>query len=261
MGERVNFGKLRDVLEVPDLIGIQLQSYAEFLQLDVPPEQRESKGFQEVFLEVFPIESFDQNCVLDFVRYEIGEPKIPLVDCMKDGGTFAAPLHVVYRLKTAKDTKEERVYMGDIPIMTERGSFVINGAERVIVSQLHRSPGICFEKSRHASGRQLYSFRVIPDHGSWMEVQFDINDLMFIYLDQRRRRRKFLITTFLRAIGYDTTQDLLSVMYNTRKMAVSKLMKVEDPSVYYTAEAVFAGEPPKGNEKKGSSEEPLAPAL
>jgi DNA-directed RNA polymerase subunit beta len=261
MGERVNFGKLRDVLEVPDLIGIQLQSYAEFLQLDVPPEQRESKGFQEVFLEVFPIESFDQNCVLDFVRYEIGEPKIPLVDCMKDGGTFAAPLHVVYRLKTAKDTKEERVYMGDIPIMTERGSFVINGAERVIVSQLHRSPGICFEKSRHASGRQLYSFRVIPDHGSWMEVQFDINDLMFIYLDRRRRRRKFLITTFLRAIGYDTTQDLLSVMYNTRKMAVSKLMKVEDPSVYYTAEAVFAGEPPKGNEKKGSSEEPLAPAL
>jgi DNA-directed RNA polymerase subunit beta len=261
MGERVNFGKLRDVLEVPDLIGIQLQSYAEFLQLDVPPEQRESKGFQEVFLEVFPIESFDQNCVLDFVRYEIGEAKIPLVDCMRDGGTFAAPLHVVFRLKTAKDTKEERVYMGDIPIMTERGSFVINGAERVIVSQLHRSPGICFEKSRHASGRQLYSFRVIPDHGSWMEVQFDINDLMFIYLDRRRRRRKFLITTFLRAIGYDTTQDLLNVMYSTRKVAVSKLMKVEDPSVYYTAEAVFAAAVAKGSGPKGNSEEPLAPAL
>ncbi|NLF15776.1 MAG: DNA-directed RNA polymerase subunit beta [Lentisphaerae bacterium] len=256
MGERVNFGKLRDVLDVPDLIGIQLQSYAEFLQLDMPPEQRENKGFQEVFNEVFPIESFDQHCVLDFVRYEIGEPKIPLVDCMKDGATFAAPLHVVFRLKTAKDTKEERVYMGDIPIMTDRGSFVINGAERVIVSQLHRSPGICFEKSRHASGRQLYSFRVIPDHGSWMEVQFDINDLIFIYLDRRRRRRKFLITTFLRAIGYDTTQELLNVMYTTRKMAVSKLLKVDDPSVFYTAEAVAA---PAADGKV--TDEPLVPAL
>jgi len=260
MGDRQNFGRLREVLEAPDLIGIQLQSYAEFLQLDVPPDQRVNKGFQEVFGEVFPIESFDQNCVLEFVRYEIGEPKTPLVDCMKDGGTFAAPLHVVFRLKTARDTKEERVYMGDIPIMTDRGSFVINGAERVIVSQLHRSPGICFEKSRHASGRQLYSFRVIPDHGSWMEVQFDINDLVFIYLDRRRRRRKFLITTFLRAIGYDSTRDLLEVMYGTRKMTVAKLLKAEDPSVFYTVEAVL---PPEGEKTAGGqgAGEPIVPAL
>jgi DNA-directed RNA polymerase subunit beta len=261
MGERQNFGQLREVLEVPDLIGIQLQSYAEFLQLDAAPEQRANKGFQEVFSEVFPIESFDQNCVLEFVRYEIGEPKTPLVTCMKDGGTYAAPLHVVFRLKTARDTKEERVYMGDIPIMTERGSFVINGAERVIVSQLHRSPGICFEKSRHASGRQLYSFRVIPDHGSWMEVQFDINDLVFIYLDRRRRRRKFLITTFLRAIGYDSARDLLEVMYGIRKVTVAKLLKAEDPSVFYTAEAVFpaAGEGKAADGAKGP--EPIVPAL
>ncbi|MBN2450193.1 MAG: DNA-directed RNA polymerase subunit beta [Lentisphaeria bacterium] len=235
MGERQNFGKLRDVLEVPDLIGIQLQSYVDFLQRGVPPDKRRKQGFQEVFLEVFPIESFDQNCVLDFVRYEIGEPKVPLVDCLKDGGTFAAPLHIVFRLKTTKDTKEERVYMGDIPIMTDRGSFVINGAERVIVSQLHRSPGICFESSRHASGRILYSFRIIPDHGSWMEVQFDINDHVFIYLDRRRRRRKFLISTFLRAIGYDTTRELLEVMYEVRREKVARLAKTEDPSVFYTA--------------------------
>ncbi len=259
MGERQNYGRLREVLGVPDLIGIQLQSYAEFLQLGVPPEQRENKGFQEVFNEVFPIESFDQNCVLEFVRYEIGEPKTPLVDCMKDGGTYAAPLHVVFRLKTARDTREERVYMGDMPIMTERGSFVINGAERVIVSQLHRSPGICFEKTRHASGRELYSFRIIPDHGSWMEVQFDISDLIFIYLDRRRRRRKFLITTFLRAIGYDKTRDLLQVMYGVQKMKVGELLKNEDPSVFFTAAPVLppGTAPAEGDE----SVEPLAPAL
>ena len=238
MGERVNFGKLRDVLEVPDLIGIQLQSYHDFLQVDVPPDSRANQGFQEVFGEVFPIESFDQNCVLDFVRYEIGEPKIRLVECLKDGATYAVPLHVVFRLKTAKDTKEERVYMGDLPIMTDRGSFVINGAERVIVSQLHRSPGICFESSRHASGRILYSFRIIPDHGSWMEVQFDINDHIYIYLDRRRRRRKFLISTFLRAIGYDTTLELLNAVYGVEKISVAKLSKADDSSVFYTAEEI-----------------------
>ena len=253
MGERVNFGKLRDVLEVPDLIGIQLRSYNDFLQADVPPDERVDQGFQEVFKEVFPIQSFDQNCVLDFVRYELGEPKVKLVDCLKDGGTYAVPLHVVFRLKSAKDVKEERVFMGDLPIMTDRGSFVINGAERVIVSQLHRSPGICFESSRHASGRILYSFRIIPDHGSWMEVQFDINDHIYIYLDRRRRRRKFLISTFLRAIGYDTTLELLNAVYGVDKITISKLMKVEDPSVYYTAEDIRVSDDEEAP--------PLVPAL
>jgi DNA-directed RNA polymerase subunit beta len=266
MRERVNFGKLKDVLNVPDLIGIQLDSYTDFLQTDSSPSQRKDQGFQEVFKEVFPIESFDQNCVLDFVRYEIGEPKVDLVSCLKDGGTFAAPLHVVFRLKTAKDTKEERVYMGDIPVMTERGSFVINGAERVIVSQLHRSPGICFESSRHASGRMLYSFRIIPDHGSWMEVQFDINDHIFIYLDRRRRRRKFLISTFLRAIGYDTTEELLEAVYGIQSLSVSKLKKVEDMASWFTAEAIMGGTegeaPAAGAESDEDGEpEPLVPAL
>lgn len=260
MAERVNFGKLKDVLDVPDLIGIQLESYHDFLQAGKAPDEREKKGFQEVFLEVFPIESFDQNCLLDFVRYEIGEPKVPLVMCMKDGGTYAAPLHVVFRLKTAKDTKEERVYMGDIPVMTPGGSFVINGAERVIVSQLHRSPGICFESSRHASGRILYSFRIIPDHGSWMEVQFDINDHIFIYLDRRRRRRKFLISTFLRAIGYDTTRELLDAVYGVQDRTVSQLLKVEDLSVLFTATDVITPAA-EGEEAAAADGEVLVPAL
>ncbi|MBT3379444.1 MAG: DNA-directed RNA polymerase subunit beta [Lentisphaerae bacterium] len=253
MGQRTNFGKLRDVLEVPDLVGIQLESYTQFLQTEVVPEDRANLGFQEVFNEVFPIESFDGQCVLEFVSYEIGEPKASLVTCLKDGGIFAAPLHVTFRLKTGKEIKEERVYMGDIPIMTYRGSFVINGAERVIVSQLHRSPGICFERSRHASGRMLYSFRIIPDHGSWLEVQFDINDLIFIYLDRRRRRRKFLISTFLRAIGHDTNRELLDSLYGIEDVSVAKLAKAEDASRYFTVEDIF--------DSAGESEEPIAPEL
>ncbi|MCK5801332.1 MAG: DNA-directed RNA polymerase subunit beta [Lentisphaeria bacterium] len=254
MGERVDFGQLQDVLDVPDLVGIQLDSYREFLQQDIRPEDREMKGFQQVFQEVFPIESFDQNCVLDFVQYEIGDPKVSLVNCLLDGGTYAAPFHVVFRLKTAKDTKEERVYMGEVPIMTDRGSFVINGAERVIVSQLHRSPGICFESTRHASGRLLHSFRIIPDHGSWMEVQFDINDLVFIYLDRRRRRRKFLISTFLRAIGCPTDKGLLDLVYGVKSISTRALSKVDDLSVLFTAVPVVAPDAKKGDD-------PLVPAL
>jgi len=260
MGERVNFGRLQDILEIPDLIGIQVDSYNEFLQTGVALEQRRNVGFEEVFREVFPIESFDQNCVLDYVQYEVGEPKTPLVDCMLDGGTFAAPLHVVFRLKTAKETKEERVYMGDIPIMTDRGSFVINGAERVIVSQLHRSPGICFEKTRHASGRTLYSYRLIPDHGSWMEVQFDINDLIFIYLDRRRRRRKFLVSTFLRAIGYETNHELLNAVYGVEALTIARLAKEDDLSAWFSA-APIGGDPEAGIDPILPALEPLNPEV
>ncbi len=252
MGERKNFGKLRDVLAVPDLVGIQLDSYTSFFQRDVLPEERLNQGFLEVFREVFPIESFDKQCVLDFVQYEIGEPKVPLVACLKDGASFCAPLHVVFRLKTGKETKEERVYMGEMPIMTYRGSFVINGAERVIVSQLHRSPGICFERNRHASGRMLYSYRIIPDHGSWLEVQFDINDLIFIYLDRRRRRRKFLISTFLRAIGYDSNRELLDGVYGVKEISLAKLKKYDDVSTLFTVENVM------GADAEG---EPVVPEL
>ena len=237
MSDRRNFGKLHDVLEIPDLIGLQVDSYENFLQRNVPPEQRKKQGLQEVFEEIFPIQSFDQKMKLEFVSYEIGDcpaGKTDVIDCIKDGKVYDAPLFVNFLLKLPNAEIPERVFMGDIPIMTDRGTFIINGAERVIISQLHRSPGICFEKTRHTSGRFLYSYRVIPDRGSWIDVQFDINDMIQIFLDRRRRRRKFPITTFLRAIGYPTNRDILSEIYTVKTVKVSALTKEEHLDHYYT---------------------------
>jgi DNA-directed RNA polymerase subunit beta len=170
-------------------------------------------GLQAVFKEVFPIESYDGKIVLDFAKFEITEPKKGPVDCLRDGESYAAPLYVTFRLKDGDEVREEDVYMGEVPLMTEQGSFVINGAERVVVSQLHRSPGICFEQNLHPNGTMLYSFRIIPDRGSWVEVQFDTSDNLHIYLDRTRRRRKFLASTFLRALGFNTDDELLSLFY------------------------------------------------
>ena len=241
MSDRRNFGKLKDVLEIPDLIGLQVESYDNFLQRNVPPEQRKKQGLQEVFEEIFPIESFDKKMRLEFVSYEIGDcppGKTDVIDCIKDGKNYDAPIYVNFLLKLPNAEIPERVPMGEIPIMTERGTFIINGAERVIISQLHRSPGICFEKTRHTSGRPLYSYRVIPDRGSWIDVQFDINDKIQIFLDRRRRRRKFPITTFLRAIGYPTNRDILSGIYTVKTVKVSTLLKEEHLDHYYTIDDV-----------------------
>ncbi|OGV45155.1 MAG: DNA-directed RNA polymerase subunit beta, partial [Lentisphaerae bacterium GWF2_44_16] len=240
MPERVNFGNLHDVLEIPDLVGIQIDSYKSFLQKQFGPEKRENQGLQEVFNEVFPIESFDKQLVIEFASYSVGDPKAEIVDCIKDGNTYSAPLHVELVLKNKGAGVSEKVYFGEIPMMTDRGTFVINGAERVIISQLHRSPGICFEKARHSSGRTLYSFRIIPDRGSWMEVQFDINDLIYIYLDRRRRRRKFLITTFLRAIGYETNEEMLSAAYKVGSYTVASLLKEKELATFYTVDNVLS---------------------
>ncbi|HRU00604.1 MAG TPA: hypothetical protein P5239_02785, partial [Victivallales bacterium] len=228
MAERINFGRLNEVLEMPDLIGIQVDSFKDFLQLNVKPQERKNSGLQAIFKEIFPIESFDQQISVDFISYRLSEPKMDPIDCVKDGETYGSGLYVTLALNIKGKKIEEEVYFGDFPMMTERGSFIINGAERVIVSQLHRSPGICFERTRHSSGKAIYSFRIIPDRGSWLEVQFDINDLIFIYLDKKRRRRKFLITTFLRAIGYDTTKELVSSVYETKDYSVSELLKKTD---------------------------------
>jgi DNA-directed RNA polymerase subunit beta len=213
MANRINYGKLTDVIEAPDLIEIQTNSYRDFLQLNVPANKRKRIGLQAVFREVFPIESYDGKVVLDFVKYEISEPKMGPLECLREGQSYAAPLYVTFRLKDGDEVREEDVYMGEVPLMTEQGSFVINGAERVVVSQLHRSPGICFEQNLHPNGTMLYSFRIIPDRGSWLEVQFDTSDNLHIYLDRTRRRRKFLASTFLRALGYDTDDDVLSIFY------------------------------------------------
>ncbi len=228
MSERKYFGKIREVIDPPNLIEIQLNSYVEFLQTNVTPGKRVETGLQTVFKEVFPITSYDDKVTLDFASYEIGDPKLSQREAMRESQTFSAPLHVTFLLKEEKGTKEEKVYMGEIPLMTPQGTFVINGAERVVVSQLHRSPGICFESSIHLNGKVLYSFRIIPDRGSWLEVQFDTNDLLYIYLDRRKRRRKFLATTFLRALGYGTDEDIIKLFYTVEKLKLSESIEEEE---------------------------------
>ena len=196
---RKDFGKRHSILDVPYLLATQLESYRDFLQADKESDSRGDKGLHAEFKSVFPIVSYSGTAALDYVSYRLGEPAFDVKECQLRGLTYAAPLRALVRLiiydkdapagtQKVKDIKEQEVYMGELPLMTDNGTFVINGTERVIVSQLHRSPGICFEKTQHANGSILHSFRVIPDHGSWIEAQFDTNDLIYIYLDRKRRR-------------------------------------------------------------------------
>ncbi|MDZ4817181.1 MAG: DNA-directed RNA polymerase subunit beta [Verrucomicrobiota bacterium] len=240
--ERKYFGKLRDVIEVPNLIEIQLRSYADFLQREFTSAKRKNIGLQAVFTEVFPITSYDEKCALEYVGYEIGEPKITDLDSIREAITFSASLHVTFRLRDDKGSKEETVYMGELPLMTNRGTFVINGAERVVVSQLHRSPGICFESNVHLNGKTLYGFRIIPDRGSWLEVQFDTSDLLYIYLDRRRRRRKFLATTFLRALGFSTDEEILKLFYTIENFKLSEKLSDDEISTKVLVHDVKDGE-------------------
>ena len=211
--KKVQYSVQPDVMALPNLIEIQTKSYEEFLQTNILPEKRENVGLQTVFNEVFPLASYDENLVLEYMGYSLGVPKYDILECQRRGLTFAAPLKVHLRLRDHGNIKDETVYMGLMPLMTVTGTFIINGAERVIVSQLHRSPGICFENVVHPSGNILYSFRVIPYRGSWLEVMFDINDLLFIYIDRRKRRRKILATIFLRALGYGTNEEILDQFF------------------------------------------------
>ena len=227
MSERIYFGSIKEGIEPPNLIEVQANSYVDFLQKDAPFSKRKNQGLQAVFKEVFPIESYDEKAVLDFSHYEIGEPKLSALEAQREGQTYSAPLHVTFQLREEKGTKEEKVYMGEIPLMTPQGTFVINGAERVVVSQLHRSPGIAFESTVHVNGKVLYSFRIIPDRGSWIEVQFDTADLLYIYLDRRKRRRKFLATTFLRALGYGPDEDVIKLFYNIETLKLSEKLDEE----------------------------------
>ena len=226
--ERINFGKIKEVITPPNLIEVQNNSYAEFLQSEIDPKKRENLGLQAVFNEVFPIESYDGKCILEFSHYEIGEPKLDWLECLREGVTFGAPLHVIFRLRDEQGTKEEKVFMGELPLITPQGSFVINGAERVIVSQLHRSPGLAFEATQHPNGKTMHSFRIIPDRGSWYEAQFDTNDLLFVYLDRKKRRRKFLTTTFFRALGYGSDADILRLFYDIQEVTVKAASKMDD---------------------------------
>jgi DNA-directed RNA polymerase subunit beta len=226
--ERINFGKIKEVIAPPNLIELQVNSYREFLQLETAPSRRKNMGLQAVFTEVFPIESYDGKVVLDFHSYEIGEAKLDWLECLREGQTYGAPLHVTFILKDESGAKEEKVFMGELPLMTPQGTFVINGAERVIVSQLHRSPGLAFEASQHPNGKTLHSFRIIPDRGSWYEAQFDTSDLLYVYLDRKKRRRKFLITTFFRALGYTSDADILKLFYEIEELNIKEAEGLED---------------------------------
>jgi DNA-directed RNA polymerase subunit beta len=242
MSERINFGKIKEGAEPPNLIEIQLNSYVEFLQKDIPPSRRKDVGLQSVFKEVFPIPSYDEKVVLHFESYEIGDPKMSIRECMREGQTFSAPLYVTFSLKEERGTKEEKVYMGEIPLMTPQGTFVVNGAERVVVSQLHRSPGIAFESSVHLNGKVLYSFRIIPDRGSWLEVQYDTNDLLYVYLDRRKRRRKFLATTLLRALGFGSDSDIINLFYSVETLKLSESLEEEEIASKVLVSDVLDGE-------------------
>ena len=226
--DRINFGKIKEVIAPPNLIEIQINSYREFLQAEIAPSKRKNLGLQAVFTEVFPIESYDGKVVLDYHSYEIGEPKQDWLECLREGITYGAPLHVTFLLKEESGTKEEKVFMGELPLMTPQGTFVINGAERVIVSQLHRSPGLAFEATQHPNGKTLYSFRIIPDRGSWYEAQFDTSDLLYVYLDRKKRRRKFLTTTFFRALGYGSDMDILKLFYDIEELTIKQAEGLED---------------------------------
>ena len=234
--ERINFGKLREVIQPPNLIEIQINSYLDFLQKGIPEKQRKPQGLEAVFREVFPIQSYDERLTLEYVSYTLGEPKNSEIECIREGITYSVPLYVKLRLREEDFIKDEDIYMGEIPMVTERGSFIINGAERVVVSQLHRSPGIAFEVSPHPNGKLLHSFRIIPDRGTWLEVQFDNNDLLYVYLDRRRRRRKFLITTLLRSIGYSSDIDILNLFYEIKDLKVSKALDLENVSTLVLVE-------------------------
>ena len=209
---RVTFAKLPVGLEPPDLIEVQKQSYAQFLQLDVPKSRRENLGLHAAFLETFPIENADRTHRLDFVAYTIGRPKYTVGECLRNGLSYAAPLKVKLRLVTPKEAKEQEVYFGEIPLMTESGTFVINGDERVIVSQLHRSPGVTFEVTVHPTGKRLFSARMIPYHGAWVELEFDTADVLHVSID---RRRKMVGTVILRAMGFSTDEDILEAFAKT----------------------------------------------
>src|SRR3982751_6231824 len=222
---RKTFAKIAKIIDIPNLIDIQKQSYEKFLQKDVPLEKREDVGLQGVFKSVFPIKDFSETSSLEFVSYTLDKPKYDVDESRQRGMTFAALIKVVVRLvvwdtneetgsQSIRDVKEQEVFFGEIPLMTDNGTFIINGTERVVVSQLHRSPGVFYDHDKgktHSSGKLLYSARIIPYRGSWLDFEFDAKDLLYVRID---RRRKLHATVLLRALGY-STEELLNYYYDT----------------------------------------------
>jgi DNA-directed RNA polymerase subunit beta len=242
--ERKDFSRIRTSIDIPDLIEIQKRSYEEFLQFEVEPERRKDHGLQAALASVFPIPDYNNTAVLEFTSYTLGTPKYDERECLEQGMTFAVPLKLRVRLvvfdkedkgpkKKVLDVREQEVYVGELPLMTERGTFIVNGTERVVVSQLHRSPGASFthDKGRtHASGKVLYSARIIPYRGSWLDFEFDARDILYVRID---RRRKMPATILLKAFGY-SGDDLLKMYYPVEEIRVvkGKLMRKLDPEIH-----------------------------
>ncbi len=222
---RVNFASVKNPLPYPDFLEVQLKSFKDFLQLDTPPEKRNNEGLYKVFSENFPIADTRNNFVLEFLDYYIDPPRYTIEECLERGLTYCVPLKAKLKLYCTDPDHEDfdmvvqDVYLGQIPYMTEKGTFVINGAERVVVSQLHRSPGVFFGQSVHANGTKLYSARIIPFRGSWIEFATDINNVMYAYID---RKKKLPVTTLLRAIGLETDRDIIDIFGLSEEIKVNK---------------------------------------
>ncbi|MDD4646438.1 MAG: DNA-directed RNA polymerase subunit beta, partial [Bacteroidales bacterium] len=223
--QRINFGSTKSQLKYPDFLEVQVKSFTEFFQLETTPEQRKNEGLYKVFQENFPITDTRNNFVLEFLGYYIDPPRYTIEECIERGLTYSVPLKAKLKLYCTDPEHEDfdmviqDVYLGTVPYMTRRGTFVVNGAERVVVSQLHRSPGVFFGQSTHANGSKLYSARVIPFRGSWIEFATDINNVMYAYID---RKKKLPVTTLLRAIGFESDRDILEIFDLADEIKVSK---------------------------------------
>ena len=226
-GKRIYLSKATKQVDSPDLLNVQVESFTEFLQEDAGPTERKKTGIQSVFEKNFPITDSRETALLEFIEYYLEKPQYSIRECQEQGLTYSVSLKTKLRLSTkiSRDAKdysnviEQDVYMGNIPYMTDYGSFIINGAESVIVSQLHRAPGVVFSESVHQNGTKLFSARIIPMKGSWVEFTTDINNCLFAYID---RRKKFPVTTILRALGYSTNEDILELFGLVEYVDISK---------------------------------------
>src|SRR4051812_3173672 len=226
--KQISFGKLEQGMEMPHLLDIQTQAFEALLQTDAAAHEREDVGLERVFKDLFPITDVHENFSLEFVRYSLGEPKYSVEECIERDMTYSAPLKATLQLvineevngvKRPRNIIEKEVYLGELPLLTGLGTFVINGAERVIVSQLHRSPGVVFEESTHPNGQRLISARIIPFRGSWVEFTVDIHDVIYVHID---KKKKFPATALLRAFGYGTNSDILRLFFATRELDLTK---------------------------------------
>ena len=233
---RKSFAKIKNRLSIPNLIELQGQSYTHFLQAQVPPQDRKNVGLQAVFTSVFPIEDFNGTAALEFDHYTLESPKYDIDECRSRGMTYASPLKITVRLivydvdenneeRSVRDIKEQEIWLGEIPIMTDAGSFIVNGVERIVVSQLHRSPGVVFNHDSgksHSSGKLLYSARIIPHRGSWLDFEFDHKDILHARID---RKRKFPATILLKALGL-STKELLNYYFKIEDFDFSNTKQI-----------------------------------